>query len=170
MENRFVIPINLIKNKGYTQKNVNDDVLTTTLRRVQDINLQNILGTTFYKAILDGVKNTTLTADEIVLVDDYIAPYLVAQVDYRVTNHLAFEIRNKTTGTTDDQYQKTASDPNMSKIQDDLRDDANHYKNTLIGYLKDNCDLFPEYKEFICNFENINPEQEQDGDTVISFL
>lgn len=170
MKNRFFIPIQLIKNKGYTQKNVNDDVLTTTLRRVQDINLKNILGTTFYKHLLEAIENSTLTADETTLLDEYIAPYLVCQVDERVTTHIAFEIRNKTVGTTDDQYQKTASDANFSKLTDDLRSDAQSYRNVLIGYLKDNCELFPTYKDFICNFENVSPDKEQDGDTSLSFL
>lgn len=170
MQNRFVIPISLIKNKGYTQKNVNDDVLTTTLRRVQDINLRPILGTTFFKRLLKGVELSNLNGDETTLINEYISPYLVCQVDFRVTNHLAFEIRNKTVGTTDDEYQKTASDTNMGKIQDDLRSDANEYRTVLIGYLKDNCDLFPEYKEFICNFENVSPDKEQGGDVPISFL
>lgn len=170
MKNRFLIPISLIKNKGYTQKNVNDDVITTTLRRVQDINLKTILGTTFYKRLLDGVENSNLNTDETTLIDEYIAPYLVCQVDFRVTNHLAFEIRNKTVGTTDDQYQKTASDVNMGKLQDDLRSDSKEYRNVLIGYLKDNCDLFPEYKNFICNFENVSPDTEQDGDVPLSFI
>ena len=170
MKNRFIIPISLIKNKGYTQKNVDDDLLTTTLRRVQDINLKTILGTTFFKRLLDGVENSNLTADETTLIYEYIAPYLICQVDYRVTNHLAYEIRNKTVGTTDDQYQKTATDQNMNRLQDDLRSDAQAYRNVLIGYLKDNCNLFTEYNNFICNFENVAPDTDQDSDLSISFI
>lgn len=170
MKNRFIIPVKLIKDKGYTQKNVNDDVLTTTLRRVQDINLKTILGTTFFKRLLEGVELSNLNADETNLIDEYIAPYLICQVDFRVTNHIAFEIRNKTVGTTDDNYQKTADHANMGKLQDDLRSDSKEYRNVLVGYLKDNCDLFPEYKDFICNFENVAPDTEQDGDVSISFI
>ena len=171
MENRFFIPITLIKNKGYTQGNVSDDIITTTLRRVQDINLQKILGTTFFKHLLDAIKNSTTTADEDTLIDDYISPYLVAQVDYRIGNHLVNEIRNKSVGrSADDQHFTTSTDSNVLKLQDDLRSDAQSYRNTLVGYLKDNCDLFETYKNYLCNFESISPDKEQDGDTVISFI
>tara|TARA_R110000782_G_scaffold234909_4_gene320971 strand:+ start:2475 stop:2987 length:513 start_codon:yes stop_codon:yes gene_type:complete len=170
MKNRFIIPVELIKNKGYTQKNVNDDVLTTTLRRVQDINVRPILGTTFFKRILNGVEASDLNADEILLIDEYIAPFLVAQVDYRVTNHVAFEIRNKTVGTSDDQYISTADRPDMKDLRDDLSSDAVVYKGVLIGYLKDNIDLYPEYKEFICSFENVPPEKDQGAEPMISFI
>tara|TARA_R110000868_G_scaffold119142_8_gene315669 strand:+ start:58 stop:570 length:513 start_codon:yes stop_codon:yes gene_type:complete len=170
MENRFIIPVKLIKDKGYTQGNVEDDIITTTLRRVQDINLRTILGTTFFKRLLTGVKDNDLTVDEVTLIDDYIAPYLIAKVDHRITNHLAFEIRSKTVGTADDQYIKTSDTGNMLKLQDDLRSDANSYKNTLIGYLKDNCLLFDEYNNYICNFENVRPDKEQGGDVAVSFI
>jgi len=170
MENRFIIPVKLVKDKGYTQGNVEDNVITTTLRRVQDINLQAILGTTFYKRLLEGVKVGDLTADETALIDDYIAPYLVAKVDYRITNHIAFEIRSKTVGQSSDNFITTASDSNMLKLQDDLRSDANSYKNSLIGFLKDNCDLFETYKNFLCNFESISPENTQGGESAISFI
>ena len=170
MKNRFIIPISLIKSKGYTQRNVSDDILTTTLRRAQDIELKNILGTTFFKRILQGVEDDDLNADEVKLIDEYIAPFIVAQVDYRVTNPLTFEIRNKTYGTTDDEYQKTPDQKNRNEGRDDLKSDADSYRGVLIGYLKDNCDLFPEYKEYICNFENVSPEQDQEGDVPISFI
>ena len=170
MQNRYIITTSLIKNKGYTQGNVSDDVITTSLRRVQDGSLEPILGTTFFKRLLDGVEAGDLNADETALIDNYIAAYLVARVDYKIVPHLAFEIRSKTVGQSSDQYIETATDANMIRLRDELKKDAETYEHRLIGYLKDNCDLFPEYKNFICNFENIKPEQDQTPDLPISFL
>jgi hypothetical protein len=138
---------------------------------VQDINLQEILGTTFYKHLLTEIKADNLTPDEEALIDDYITPYLVAQVDYRIGNHLVNEIRNKSVGrSADDEHFTTSTDANVLKLQDDLRADANSYRNTLIGYLKDNCDLFDTYKNYLCNFETIPPDKTQGGDVPISFI
>ena len=170
MKNRFLIPIQLIKSKGYTQGNVSDDIVTTSLRRVQDIKLKSILGTTFFKRLLDGVEADDLNADEKSLIDDYIAPYLVAAVDRKNAPHLRTELRSKTTGNSSDQYIESTNTSDELKIEDELQGDAGSYKSDLIGYLKDNCDLFPEYKDFICNFENVPPEQDQTPDLPISFI
>jgi len=170
MDNRFIIPTSLVKNKGYTQGNVSDDVITTSLRRVQDTKLKPILGTAFYKRILEGVEANDLNADETTLINDYIAPYLVAAVDRKNAPHLKIELRSKTTGTSSDQYIDSTSKDDQLKIEDELESDAQSYKKDLIGYLKDNCELFPDYKNFICNFENIKPEQDQTPDLPISFF
>ena len=170
MESRFLIPVKLIKDKGYTQGNVTDDIITTTLRRVQDVNLKPILGTAFFKRLLEGVKAGDLDSDEQALIDDYIAPWLVAKVDHRIIKPLAIQIRSKTVGEASDQYITTANEQRTLGREDELRSDAHSYKNDLIGHLKDNCDLFPTYKDFICNFENIPPEKNQGSDVSISFI
>lgn len=171
MENRFFIPIKLIKDKGYTESNVADNMITTTLRRVQDINLQKILGTTFFKHLLAAIKDDTLTVDETELIDDYIAPYLIAQCDYKVSPHLVNQIRNKSVGrSADDEHFTTSTDANVLKLQDDLRADAHSYRTTLIGYLKDNCDKFEKYKNYLRNFESIAPDKAQGSDVSISFI
>lgn len=169
MDLRFIISIDKIKEVGYTNTNVEDNIISTTLLRVQDINLRPILGTSFFKRILQGVEDEDLTVNETTLITDFIHPWIIAMVDYKVTNHLLLEIRSKTVGSSNDQYMSSADERQMLKLQDDLLSDANSYKDVLIGYLKDNATLFPLYNNYICSAENVAPESDRQNYFNISF-
>ena len=93
-----VLLISEVKLKSYTNinKNVDMDVLKAEIQIAQDIDLQTILGTKFYKQLLSKVTATgnTFNVDELVLVNEYIQPYLVQtayfnampQIMYRTVN------------------------------------------------------------------------------------
>ena len=165
----FLISTAKIKQKGYVNKNVESDLVTTTLRRVQDTMLVPVLGTTFFKGLLDRQETSTLTVEEQALLDDYIAPFLIAAVDYKIVPHLNTKIRSKTVGKVQDEHISPTDGGETLKLQDDLRKDMIVYKNALIGHLKDNEDIFTEYRDYICNFENIDPEKQSQGQN-ISFI
>lgn len=165
----FLISVEKIKQKGYINKNVESDLVTTTLRRVQDTMLVPVLGTTFFKGLLDRQETASLTAEEQELLDDYVAPFLIAATDYKIVPHLNTKIRSKTVGKVQDQHINPTDGGETLKLQDDLRKDMIVYKNALIGHLKDNEDTFTEYRDYICNFENINPEKQNQGQN-ISFI
>ena len=82
----FLTDIDSIKERGFVNKNVENNIITTTLRRVQDTMLLPILGTTFFKRLLQGVEDSDLTVNETTLLNDYILDFLVACVDYRIVN------------------------------------------------------------------------------------
>lgn len=156
--NAFLIDIYTLKEIGFTNSNVEDNIISTTLRRVQDTMILPILGTEFYKRLLQGVDDDDLTADETTLLNEYIAPCLIAAVDLRIVNHLTYEIRSKTAGTTRDEHMNPVSIPEKNQLTNDLRADYEVYRERLIGYLKDNCTTFPTYNTYVCNYENIKPD------------
>lgn len=156
--NLFLIDLDTLKKIGYVNKNVENTILTTSLRRVQDTMLEPIIGTSLFKRLLNGVKDNDLNANETILLQDYISQVLISAVDLRVCNHLTLEIRSKTVGKAQDEHITPATVEELSYLQDDLRKDFEVYRQRLIGYLKDNCDLFPEYKNYICSHENIKPD------------
>ena len=160
--NAFLIDIATLKKIGFTNSNVNDSIVTPTLRRVQDTMLLPILGTEFFKRLLTGVDDDDLTADETTLLNEYIAPCLIAGVDLRIVNHVTYEIRSKTAGTTRDEHMNPVSIAEKNQLTDDLRADFEVYRERLIGYLKDNKELFDTYNTWVCSFENIQPDN---GDT-----
>ena len=69
------------KLKAFTNinKSVDLDTIRAEIKVAQDIHLQNLLGSRFYHHLLDQVTPTgnTFNADELILVDDYIADYLI---------------------------------------------------------------------------------------------
>lgn len=155
----FLIDVNTVKKIGFVNKNVDTELISTTLRRVQDTMLLPILGTTFYDRLQDGVEDNDLTADETHLLDFYITPFLCSAVDYRIINPLTYEIRSKTVGTTRDEHMTPISIAENNLLKDDLAKDCEVYRLKLVGYLKDNCTLFTTYNEYLCNFETIAPDK-----------
>lgn len=157
--NAHLIDIDTIKEQGFVNGNVEVNIISTTLTRVQDTMLLPILGTSFFNRLVTGVDDNDLTTDEEALLDNYIAPFLIAAVDYRVVNPLTYEIRSKTAGTTRDEHMNPLTIPENNLLKDDLSKDMEVYRIRLIGYLKDNCELFTLYNEYLCSFENIPPDK-----------
>jgi hypothetical protein len=113
------------------------DVLKSEVQVSQDIDLQTILGTKFYNHLLSQVNATgnTFNADEKVLVDDYIQPFLIQQAYFQSIPHLLYRTMNRgiVQGTMQDatsvdigtmQYlrniQKQRADFYMTRLQDYL--------------------------------------------------
>lgn len=141
----FLIDIATIKKLGYVNKNVDDPILSTTLRRVQDTLILPILGTSLYNRLIAGVNNQDLNQDEVTLLNDYIRDVIVSAVDYRVINALTYETRSKTVGKARDEYIEPVTVEENLMRTDDLKRDFETYRKRLIGYLCENSNLFPEY-------------------------
>lgn len=160
-----------IKEIGYINENVNEKVVATTLIRVQDVMLKSILGNMFYKRLRQGIIDSDLTPDEVTLIDDYIKPFLVASVEWKIIPHVELEIREKTVGTTNDSTYQTADERQTLKLEDDARRDSDHYKSELKCYLHDNAKLFPKFNEWMCACAGNRPEKlGGDYNHVIAFV
>jgi hypothetical protein len=155
----YLINIETIKEKGYTNYNVEDNIISTTITRVQDTMLKPILGTTFFNRLLEGVDNNDLNADEDNLLENYITPYMISAVDYRVINPLTYEIRSKTAGTTRDEHMTPLTESENNLLKDDLFQDLEVYRAALIGFLQKYCDLYPEYENPECEPGDIQPDK-----------
>lgn len=154
----FLIDIATIKKIGFVNKNVDDPIISTTLRRVQDTLILPILGTPFFKRLLQGITDDDLNADEVDLLNEYIAPCIIAGVDYRIVNALTYETRSKTVGTSRDEHINPVTIQENLMRTDDLKRDYETYRESLIGFLQDNRTLFTEYNNFVCSNENIAPD------------
>ncbi|MFN7584108.1 MAG: hypothetical protein ACK5P0_01990 [bacterium] len=155
----FLIDIATIKKLGFVNKNVDDPIISVTLRRVQDTVIKPILSTTFYNRLIEGVYNDDLNADEINLLNTYITPCIVAAVDYRIINALTYETRSKTVGTARDEHINPVTIEEKHIREEDLKRDFEVYRKELIGYLCDNSELFPEYENYSTDDGGIAPDK-----------
>jgi hypothetical protein len=73
------------------------DVLKAEIQIAQDIDLQTILGTKFYNHLLAQVSATgnTFNADELILVNDYIAPFLIQTSYFNAIPHIHYRTMNR---------------------------------------------------------------------------
>ena len=141
MESVLLVPVDIIKQKSYVNANVEDDVIATSIVRFQEVVLMPILGRKFYKHLIDAFKNTTLTAEEITLIQDYISKCIIAGVEYRIMPRVKTEIRNS--GMQQEPMQADRRD--VVDLRTESLKDANFYENELQIYVCENKAKFPDH-------------------------
>jgi hypothetical protein len=140
---------------GFTQSNVNSKVLNASIIRCQDRFIEPLLGSPLYEEIGQAIRDESLTNDQTTLLDKYIRPLLTAQVEIRVARRVTQQIRNKTAGRGSDETIQASDNDQLTDLRDDIKKDVNFYTRKLVGYLCDNDDIFPKYKEYRNNFEDV---------------
>ena len=94
-----VLLISETKLKAFTNinRNVDINVLKAEIQIAQDIDLQTILGTKFYNHLLSQVTATgnTFNADETILVNDYIAPFMIQTAYFNAIPHIHYRTMNR---------------------------------------------------------------------------
>lgn len=157
MTKNFFISDNKVKEKGLIHSNVDDKLIKAAIRRAQDIELNQILGTCLLEKLDSDIGSASVSGDYETLLQDYIQPYLIIAVEYRSARYLLEKIRNKTTGKDTDQAFTALTRDEIISFNDRLHNDAESYKRILVGYLEDNKELFIEYTDCECNKENKQP-------------
>lgn len=148
MSNAFLISAYNLKELSLIHGNVEDSILTPTIRIVQDTTIEPIIGTSLYTRLLEGIDANDLNADEVLLMDSYIIPVLAMGCNSETVLTTTYQLRNKATGITNDEWLKGASESEINRIQDNFRSKLEHYRQKLINYLKFNSGLYPEYNEY----------------------
>ncbi len=139
---------------GFINGNVEEDIILNTAWRVQETQIQPILGSPLYNALLEKIKDWATngypasTDDYYVLLIEYVIPCFIPLVEFKITFHTSTQIENKGTGTNSDEYMRTGSASENNNLRDELKKDASVFRNQLIKFLcDDNGDLYPEYIE-----------------------
>lgn len=148
MATNYLIAVEDLKKKGLIHQNTDTKTLKVCIKRVQDMVIQEATGSILYRALLLRVQNNDWNADYRTLMNDYVIPALVANVDYKVALYNHEKIRNKATGRTSDENMTANTDSENIYFRDELRKDAQFYLERLIGFLRDDCGvIYTEYKE-----------------------
>jgi hypothetical protein len=148
MSNAFLISAYNLKELSLIHGNVEDSILTPTIRIVQDTTIEPIIGTSLYTRLLEGIDANDLNADEVLLMDSYIIPVLAMGCNLETVLTTTYQLRNKATGITNDEWLKGASETEINRIQDNFRSKLEHYRQKLINYLKFNSGKYPEYNDY----------------------
>jgi len=144
----YLLSVENLKKKGLIHKDADTKILAISIKRVQDMIIQEATGSPLFRALLLRVQNNDWTPEYRELMDDYITPALVSHVDFKVSLLITKKITNKTTGKVSDENINALQDSELSPFQAELLLDAGFYKTRLIGFLKDDCgDKYSEYTE-----------------------
>lgn len=145
-----------LKQRGFIHSNVEDSILEPTIYRVQDTMIEPLLGCDLFRRLIQGIEDGDLTTDERTLIDDYVVDCIVAACDWRSVDQTTWEIRNKGTGVTRDEYLTPVNQSDAGRFQNRLIKDFEYYSARLKKYLCENSSLFPLFNCVCGCVENDN--------------
>lgn len=163
MSRSYLVNTEKVSTYGYIDGNVEQDVVKNTIFRVQESQLQPIIGTPLFlklKELIQTWDGGIGSGDYYELLKDYIVPVLIPMVEFKITFHQGTKITNKTSGSNNDEYIRSSTVSDSNNLRDELRKDITHFKNQLIRHLCDDCGVkYPEYKERTGLAEDFKPEE-----------
>ncbi len=134
--------------KEYTplDNNIRVEDITAYILNAQDIYIQSLLGTKFYKRLKDGVRNQDLNADEQELLNDYLAKSLMWYAYYLMLPNIKFKVMDKgvVDGTSEETGQTDLDD--LKYLRQDALNTAEFYQTRALEFLRDYPSKFPEYE------------------------
>ncbi len=137
MANVLLISENKLKAFTNINKNVDIDAIRAEVSIAQDIHLQTLLGTKFYETLLSKVSSTgnTFNADELTLVNDYIAPYLIQTAYFEMIPHLHYRTMNRGIVEGDMESARSVDMETMKYLRTVQKQRSDFYKMRLQDYL-----------------------------------
>ena len=81
-----LISVSNLKKLSYISSNVDDNLISTIITRVQDTVIEPILGSSLYNHLLQAVDNNTLNINEQELLSKYLSNCLIAAVEVRAVD------------------------------------------------------------------------------------
>jgi hypothetical protein len=145
MNNVLLVSENKIKAFTAIHFNVRVEDIAPYVIQAQDLYLQPLLGTKFYKHLKEAVGNGTLTANETLFLDEYIANLLIQRAFALSIPFIKYKIVDKgvVSGTSE-----TSSDVNLDEIKyliGKVEEAAEFYAQRAREFLFDNISMFQDY-------------------------
>jgi hypothetical protein len=112
----------------------------------QDKFIRDALGDNLYNALCLAIINSTLTANQITLLE-LIRPSLGYYIVYEALPFLSTKIKNIGVNSTADDKQTNTDIAGVSKLRKEILENAEYYMVRVQKYLCNNSALFPEYKQ-----------------------
>ena len=153
-----VLLISEEKIKSFTAVNENVYVsdLVPGVISSQDLDLQPLLGSRFYDGLKARVLTSTQTAAETLLLDDYIAPFLLNQAVWRILPNIKWKLLNKSVLSPSSETANTISLEEFQYLRNDQLNTTTFYKERLRNFLFQHRNDYPEYVD--PDFKGIIPD------------
>lgn len=162
MTRDLLISVNDLKKYGLVHDNIDSKLLSYCIWITQEMQVQEALGTELYKEMLRREAANDWNTAYTKLKDEYISKVLIAGVDYQYAVKGGNKFVNKGVGKiSDENYQQNSINEGY-ELRKELLKTLEFFTSKLIGYLKDNCDLYEEYKNSNCDHEDSKQRQQKD--------
>lgn len=145
-----VLLVSAEKVKSFTEVNDNldENLLLPNIQIAQEIGLQTLLGTKFYKHILTAAENGTLTSAETTLLEEYIAPYLLWRAVYEALPSIYMRMMNKSVSVGESPNAKSVDRGDMSYLRNIHQNRYEFYSQRLQDFLDYRQGDYPLYFQY----------------------
>ena len=151
MTNIFLISEDYVKTNSGLNDNVFGSYLTPAIREAQDIKLQQILGTSLYKSLLEKVGNGAIRNADFkpykTLLDDYVQIYLMYQTISDLVPIIGVKLTNLGAVVSNDEHVTNLSQSERDLVKTYYEQRAEFYGKRLQEFLKDNSKDYEELGE-----------------------
>jgi hypothetical protein len=137
--------------------NVDVTDVTPYIATQSDLRVQPILGTTFYKYMLNAYNTQTLTNDEETLVE-FIQPVVAWRSAEDAVFGLSYQLKNKGIQTQFGDYSGNVSRAEVAFSMEHYAQKASFYEQRLIKYLLANKNLYPQFTSLTNKDTDLRPQ------------
>ena len=134
-----------LKDYSIISDNVDFKQLRPEIITVQDLYIQDIVGSGIYNELKTQIQANTVTANNQTLLNDYIQPCLMWRVMAESPLALSFKYANKGVVNKTGESSVMPSMPDMANIIGKYQDRSESYAEKLVNYLIANDTLYPLY-------------------------
>ena len=134
-----------LKDYSIISDNVDFKQLRPEIITVQDLYIQDIVGSGIYNELKTQIQTNTVSANNQTLLNDYIQPCLMWRVMAESPLALSFKYANKGVVNKTGENSVMPSMPDMDNIIGKYQDRSESYAEKLVNYLIANDTLYPLY-------------------------
>lgn len=153
------IEISKIKEFSVVNSNVDDKLIAPTIIMVQDLFLQEILGTDLYKQISAQIDVNNVSANNKVLLDDFIENYLINMTIAEGLQNFSMKITNTDVVNQTSVNGNSAEAGAIHNFKEMYRGLAESYAKQLSLYLCANASTYPLYQNGNAEVWKVKPRR-----------
>ena len=158
MANVLFISETFLKDNTLLHENIDFKYLRPVVLMCQDIHIQHKIGTTLYNELKTQITNSTLTAANLTLLEDYIQPALLHWVQAEAPTAISYKFLNKGVHQQSSENSSNASLDEINFISKRYKDKAEWYTERLVTFLLENESSYPAYANPDDGLDTIQPD------------
>lgn len=168
MNKILLVSEDFVKTNSALNDNLWGKFLLPAIREAQDINLQIYLGECLYKTILGMVADDSIAASANesykALLDDYVQPYLLYQVQANIIPTINVKLGNIGSVVSNDEHIATLSQGNIDLVQRDFQLKADFYAQRMLNFILNHSN---EFNLDECACKELNAHLDSSASTTI---
>lgn len=159
---RTIITTQDVKNNAYVDSNVDDLSINNAIQLAQDIDLQNIIGTSLFEYIIN--QGSALQEPYISLVVNKIKPLLIWQAVGNLVNLKTAKIATTAVAKDNNDNSIALEIVDLNRLSGVIKGYKQHYERMLLAYLNSKIQSFPQFYEY--QQDGIDASNAVDNETI----